>query len=93
MVSSTYTRCSTYVRAALPLYDVNHSLKEFANKHEIEVASALKRAAFFKTRHTRTNLVAEAGVILSAEQVTLVDGLLPDRGHKAHGASSHLCER
>ena len=54
---------------------------------------ALKRAAFSKTRHTRTNLVAEAGVILSAEQVTLVDGLLPDRGRKAHAASSHLCER
>lgn len=73
----------------LPLYNVIYSQKEFATKYGIEVAWALKRAALFKTRHMRSNLAAEAGK-KRVGFMTLVDGLLPDRDHKAQAVSSHL---
>lgn len=73
----------------LPLYDVIYSQKEFATKCGIEVALAIKRATLFKTRHMRSNLVAEAG-INRIGFMTLRDGLLPDRDHKAQAVPSHL---
>lgn len=49
------------------MYDVIYFHKKFATQHGTEVALALKKATQFKTRHSRSNLVAKAGLILSTE--------------------------